>query len=385
MKPNDFSSPETGQVILTQQGYYAFIPAPLPPKLNWTLPLVSALSEAERDLSRLATLTGSFPFPRLLLQAFIRREAVLSSRIEGTRATLAELYTYESAQLSFLEKQDDVREVHNYVTALDYGLERLKSFPMSLRFIREIHEKLMQGVRGGNLTPGEFRRTQNWIGAAGSTLTTATYVPPPVDEMNLALADLETFIHASNDIPALVRAAMIHYQFEAIHPFLDGNGRVGRLLMALLFAEWQILPQPLLNLSVYFERYRQEYYDHLLAVSQRGDWEAWLRFFLRGVSAQSQDSVARMERLEAIRIRYQSIVNSERNSERTGTVVDFLFGRPIFTAKQLSEGTDMPFKTARQYIEKLVQAGIVREVTGYARNQIYRADEVFKALDSIEN
>lgn len=385
MKPNDFHSPEIGQVILTQQGYYAFIPAPLPPKLNWTLALVSALSEAERDLSRLATLTGSFPFPRLLLQAFIRREAVLSSRIEGTRATLVELYTYESAQLSFLEKQDDVCEVHNYVTALDYGLERLKSFPMSLRFIREIHEKLMQGVRGGNLTPGEFRRTQNWIGAAGSTLTTATYVPPPVDEMNLALADLEKFIHAGNDSPALARAAMIHYQFEAIHPFLDGNGRVGRLLMALLFAEWQILPQPLLNLSAYFERYRQEYYDHLLAVSQRGDWEVWLRFFLRGVSAQAQDSAARIERLEAIRTRYQSIVNSERNSERMGMVVDFLFGRPIFTAKQLSEGTDMPFKTARQYIEKLVQAGIVREVTGYARNQIYRADEVFKALDSIEN
>lgn len=384
MKPNDFRSPETGQVILTQQGYYAFIPAPLSPKLNWTLPLVSALSEAERDLSRLATLTGSFPFPRLLLQAFIRREAVLSSRIEGTRATLAELYTYESAQLSFLESQDDVREVHNYVAALDYGLERLKKFPMSLRFIREIHGKLMQGVRGGNLTPGEFRRTQNWIGAAGSTLTTATYVPPPVDEMNLALANFEKFIHANIDIPILARAAMIHYQFEVIHPFLDGNGRIGRLLMALLFVEWQVLPQPLLNLSVYFERYRQEYYDHLLAVSQRGDWEAWLRFFLRGVSAQALDSVVRMERLEAIRTRYQSIVNSERNSERMGAVVDFLFGRPIFTAKQLSEGMDMPFKTARQYIEKLVQAGVVREVTGYARNQIYRADEIFKALDNFE-
>ena len=384
MKPSDFRSPETGQVIRTQQGYYAFIPAPLPPNLNWTLPLVSALSEAERDLSRLATLTGSFPFPRLLLQAFIRREAVLSSRIEGTRATLAELYTFESAQLSFLESHDDVHEVHNYVDALDYGLERLKNFPMSLRFIREIHEKLMQGVRGGNLTPGEFRHTQNWIGAAGSTLTTATYVPPPVDEMNLALADLEKFIHASNDIPALVRAAMIHYQFEAIHPFLDGNGRVGRLLMALLFAEWQILPQPLLNLSVYFERYRQEYYDHLLAVSQRGEWEAWLRFFLRGVSVQAKDSVARMERLEAIRTRYQPVVASEKNAERMGAVVDFLFGRPIFNAKQLAEGVNMPFKTARQYIEKLFQAGIVREVTGYARNQIYRADEVFRALDNVE-
>jgi Fic family protein len=385
MKPKDFRSLEAGQVILTQKGYYAFIPAPLPPKINWTLPLVSALSEAERELSRLAALAEKFSLPRLLMQAFIRREAVLSSRIEGTRATLAELYTYESAQLSFLESHDDVHEVHNYVAALDYGLERLEKFPLGLRFIREIHENLMEGVRGGHLTPGEFRRTQNWIGAAGSTLAAAPYVPPPVDEMNMALGDLEKFIHINTDIPILARAAMIHYQFEAIHPFLDGNGRVGRLLMALLFTEWQILPQPLLNLSVYFERYRQEYYDHLLAVSQRGDWEAWLRFFLRGVSAQSQDSVVRMERLKTIHTRYQLIVAADKNSKRMGGVVDFLFGRPIFNAKQLSEGVDMPFKTARQYIEKLVHAGIVREVTGYARNQIYRADEVFTVLDHSKN
>jgi len=383
MNPNDFHSREVGQVIRTPKGYYAFLPAPLSPAMNWSLSLVSALSEAERDLSRLATLAGAFPFPRLLVQPFIRREAVLSSRIEGTRATLAELYAYESAQLSFLEPDSDVREVHNYVKALDYGLERLKTLPISLRLIRELHEKLMQGVRGGNLTPGEFRRTQNWIGPAGSTIMTATYVPPPVDEMNQALSDLEKFIHTGTDVPALARAAMIHYQFEALHPFLDGNGRVGRLLMALLLAEWNILAQPLLNLSVYFERYRQEYYDHLLVVSQRGDWEAWLRFFLRGVSAQSWDSLARMERLGSIRAKYQPLVESEKNSERMAAVVDFLFGRPIFSAKQLAEGLEMPFKTSRQYIEKLVQAGILREITGYARNQIYRADEVFRAIDSL--
>jgi Fic family protein len=385
MNPNDYHSREAGQAILTPKGYYAFLPAPLPPNLDWSSLLVTALSEAERDLSRLATLAGAFPFPRLLVQPFIRREAVLSSRIEGTRATLAELYTYESAQLSFLDPDSDVREVHNYVEALDYGLERLKTLPVSLRLIRELHEKLLQGVRGGNLTPGEFRRTQNWIGPAGSTIMTATYVPPPVDEMNQALSNLEKFIHASTEIPALARAAMIHYQFEAIHPFLDGNGRVGRLLMALLLAEWNILAQPLLNLSVYFERYRQEYYDHLLAVSQRGNWEAWLRFFLRGVSAQSRDSLARMERLGAIRSKYQPLVESEKNSERMAAVVDFLFGCPIFSAKQLAEGLEMPFKTSRQYIEKLVQAGILREITGFARNQIYRADEIFNALDKIQD
>lgn len=385
MNPNDFRSPEAGQVILTQNDYYAFIPAPLPPSLVWSLPLISALSEAERDLSRLAALAGSFPFPRLLIQPFMRREAVLSSRIEGTRATLAELYTYESTQLSFLEPGDDVREVHDYVTALDYGMERLKTLPISLRLIREIHEKLMQGVRGGNLTPGEFRRTQNWIGSAGSTIMTATYVPPPVDEMNHALGDLEKFIHTGTDVPVLARAAMIHYQFEALHPFLDGNGRVGRLLMALLFTEWNILPQPLLNLSVYFERYRQEYYDHLLSVSQRSDWEAWLRFFLRGVSAQARDSVVRMQQLEAIRTTYEPLVKSDRNSERMGAVLDFLFTRPILSSKQLAESVGMPFKTARQYIEKLAKAGILREVTGNARNQIYRADEVFGALDNLQD
>ena len=385
MNPNDFHSREVGQVILTPKGYYAFLPAPLPPNLDWSSLLVTTLSEAERDLSRLATLADTFPFPRLLIQPFMRREAVLSSRIEGTRATLAELYTYESAQLSFLKSDSDVREVHNYVKALDYGLERLKTLPISLRLIRELHEKLLQGARGGNLTPGEFRRTQNWIGPAGSTIMTATYVPPPVEEMNQALSDLEKFIHTGTDIPTLAHAAMIHYQFEAIHPFLDGNGRVGRLLMALLLAEWNILSQPLLYLSVYFERYRQEYYDHLLAVSQRGDWEAWLRFFLRGVSAQSRDSITRMERLGAIRSRYQPLVDAEKNSERMAVVLDFLFGRPIFNAKQLAKGLEMPFKTSRQYIEKLVQAGILREITGYARNQIYRADEIFNAIDSLQD
>lgn len=384
MNPNDFRSPEAGQVILTQNGYHAFIPAPLPPNLVWSLPLISALSEAERDLSRLAALAGAFPFPRLLIQPFMRREAVLSSRIEGTRATLAELYTYESTQLSFLELGDDVSEVHNYVTALDYGLERLKTLPISLRLIREIHEKLMHSVRGGNLTPGEFRRTQNWIGPAGSTIMTATYVPPPVDEMNQALGHLEKFIHTSTEIPVLARAAMIHYQFEALHPFLDGNGWVGRLLIALLFTEWNILSQPLLNLSVYFERYRQEYYDNLLAVSQRGDWEVWLRFFLRGVSSQAQDSLVRMQRLEAIRTKYEPLVKSDRNSERMGAVLDFLFARPILSAKQLAESVGMPFKTARQYIEKLAKAGILREVTGNARNQIYRADEIFGTMDNVQ-
>lgn len=384
MNPKDFRNPETGKAILTQTDYWAFIPAPLPPNLNWPLAVVSALSEAERDLSRLTTLAGAVPFPRLLIQSFVRREAVLSSRIEGTHASLIDLYTYESAQLSLLEPSDDVREVYNYVSALDYGMDRVKTLPVSLRLIREIHGKLMENVRGGHLTPGEFRRTQNWIGPAGSTLATATYVPPPVDEMNVALDQLEKFIHAGSEIPTLVRAAMIHYQFEAIHPFLDGNGRVGRLLMILLFCEWGILPQPLLNLSVYFERYRQEYYDRLLAVSQRGEWDEWIRFFLRGVSIQARDGVVRLGQLQSLRTKYQAVVEPERNTQRMEQVLDFLFMRPILSVRQLEDGLVINFTSAKRYIEKLVRAGILHEVTGYARNRIFWADGILKALEGTD-
>ena len=384
MKPNEFRSPKVGRAIRTRTGYWAFVPAPLPPVIDWSMPLVSALSDADRDLSRLTSLAGNFPFPRLLTQPFMRREAVLSSRIEGTRASLTDLYHYESAQLSFLEPGDDVREVHNYVRALDYGLERLRTLPVSLRLIQEIHARLMEGVRGGNLTPGKFRRTQNWIGPAGSTLETAAYVPPPVNEMQNALSDLEKFIHADSELPALARAGMIHYQFEAIHPFLDGNGRMGRLIIILLFHEWEILSQPLLNLSAYFEQHRQEYYDHLLAVSQRGQWEEWLRFFLRGVSAQARDSVLRMTRLQGLRTKYEELVQADRNSVRMAAVIDFIFSRPILTLRQMETALDIPYVAAKRYVGKLVDAGVLRETTGFARNRVFQAGEIFKALENIQ-
>ncbi len=384
MKPGDFHSSKAGRVIRTQNGYWAFIPAPLPPDLDWAPTLVTALSDAERELAKLTTLAGNFPFPRLLVQPFIRREAVLSSRIEGTHASLADIYNYESAQLSFLEPDNDVREVHNYVLALDYGLERLETLPVSLRLIRELHARLLEGVRGGQLTPGKFRRTQNWIGPVGSTIETATYVPPPVDEMHDALNSMEKFIHTKTDLPALVRAGLIHYQFEAIHPFLDGNGRVGRLLMILLLHQWDVLSQPLLNLSAYFERYRQEYYDHLLAVSQRGRWEEWLRFFLRGITAQAQDGVFRMTRLQGIRARYEELVLADRNPQRMTAVVDFMFSRPILTLRQLESALDMPYMAAKRYVDKLVEAGVLQETTGYARNRVFMAHEVYQALENPE-
>ncbi len=384
MKSGDFRSTKAGKAIRTRNGYWAFLPAPLPPDLDWSPALLTALSDAERELAKLTTVAGNFPFPRLLIQPFIRREAVLSSRIEGTRASLTDLYNYESAQMSFLEQDDDVREVHNYVLALDYGLERLQTLPVSQRLIRELHARLMEGVRGGQFTPGEFRKTQNWIGAAGSTIETATYVPPPVDEMKNALGAMEAFIHADTELPALVRAGLIHYQFEAIHPFLDGNGRVGRLLIMLLLQEWGVLSQPLLNLSAYFEHYRQEYYDHLLAVSQHGKWEEWLRFFLRGVSAQAQDSIFRMTRLQGIRTRYEELVQADNNPQRMSAVIDFIFSRPILTLRQLETALDIPYMAAKRYVDKLVEADVLKETTGYARNRVFMAHEVFQALENTE-
>lgn len=384
MKSGDFRSTKAGKAIRTRNGYWAFLPAPLPPDLDWSPALLTALSNAERELAKLTTVAGNFPFPRLLIQPFIRREAVLSSRIEGTRASLTDLYNYESAQMSFLEQDDDVREVHNYVLALDYGLERLQTLPVSQRLIRELHARLMEGARGGQFTPGEFRKTQNWIGAAGSTIETATYVPPPVDEMKNALGAMEVFIHADTELPALVRAGLIHYQFEAIHPFLDGNGRVGRLLIMLLLREWGVLSQPLLNLSAYFEHYRQEYYDHLLAVSQHGKWEEWLRFFLRGISAQAQDSIFRMTQLQGIRTQYEELVQADNNPQRMSAVIDFLFSRPILTLRQLETALDIPYMAAKRYVDKLVEAGVLKETTGHARNRVFMAHEVFHALENTE-
>jgi Fic family protein len=379
MDPKDYRSREAGQTILTQAGFWAFVPNPLPPSMDWGK-LVLPLSEAERELGRLAALSSQFPFPRLLIQPFIRKEAVLSSRIEGTRASLADLYAYEASPLSFNQPADDVREVHQYVQALDYGLERLKSLPVSLRLIRELHKILTDNVRGGMLTPGEFRRSQNWIGTAGSSPANAPYVPPPVDEMQIALDALEKFIHTDTQIPPLARLALIHYQFEAIHPFLDGNGRVGRLLIVLLLYEWGMLPYPLLNISAYIEHYRQEYYGHLLRVSQQGDWENWLRFFLLGVSEQAREGASRMNRLQTIRADYQTRIKGERNLVRMAAVIDFLFSRPIFSVRQLANELGMPFKTANDYTLKLVRARFLFETTGYARNRMYQCVDILNAV-----
>src|SRR5881628_1233030 len=301
MDPTAFKAPEAGRVIRTPKGYAAFVPAPLPPTLDYGADLVRALSRADAALSELSGLGRHLPNPHVLIGPYVRREAVLSSRIEGTTTTLSELLLEEVATGASARDAGDVQEVRNYVRALEYGVGRLRTLPLSLRLVRELHARLMEGVRGGAATPGEFRRSQNWIGAPGSTIETAVYVPPPPEDLMETLGAWERFLHERDRLPDLVQCALMHEHFEAIHPFLDGNGRVGRLLITLFLIERSRLSQPLLYLSAYIDRHRGEYYDGLQAVHTDGDWKRWIRFFLTGVEMIAQEAVAQAAQLMELR------------------------------------------------------------------------------------
>ncbi|HUV16662.1 MAG TPA: Fic family protein [Pelolinea sp.] len=382
MKKADFSNKSSGKLIKTLHGYLAFVPNLLPPDIAWTNKVLAALSRADRSLARLAEVGNAFPVPYVVVRPFIRKEAVLSSQIEGTHTSFKELLSFEAGQFSLFEDLEDTREVHNYVQAIDYGLERLKSLPLSVRLIREIHRVLLKGVRGERLTPGELRRSQNWIGRPGASLEAARYVPPPAEEMRQCLSDLERFIHEDTELPPLLRIGLIHYQFEAIHPFLDGNGRIGRLLITFLLVAWELLSQPLLYLSNFIEANRQEYYDRLLAVSQRGEWEAWLLFFLEGVHSQAEDASRRIIRIQELRQQYFARFAGERGREKLERMVDYLISAPITSISQAQENLDMgSYTTIQRVIEKLASLGILSEATGKARNRIYRADQVLKVLE----
>jgi len=380
MQTADFQSDRAGKLTRTPTGYWAFVPNPLPPRLNLDRSEILSLSEAERAIGRLAGVGLTLPNPYLLINPFIRREAVLSSRIEGTQASLSDLLFFEAAP-SAPAKAPDVREVANYVRALESALDPGRKLPLSLRLVRDMHKILLTGVRGSHLTPGEFRRSQNWIGPPGSKLDNAIIVPPPVPEMHAALDALEKYLHEHNDLPLLVRLALIHYQFEAIHPFLDGNGRIGRLLISLLLCEWKLLPSPLLYLSVFFERHRQDYYDRLLAVSQKGEWESWVRFFLSGVTEQSIDAVRRAARIGALRDAYHANLQRARSSALLLKLVDELFHHPAITVPGAARQLKVTQRAASQNIVKLVRAGILAEATGRARNRIFVADGIIRAIE----
>ncbi|MEA2240409.1 MAG: hypothetical protein QOC81_5133 [Thermoanaerobaculia bacterium] len=380
MKPEDFNL-EAGRIVRTMDGAPAFVPSPLPPTLQVSWDLLDRVTRAERAIANLRGIGTTLPNPYLLVSAFVRREAVLSSRIEGTQASVGELIAFEAAGHPASES-GDVQEVANYVAALDYGLHRLTDLPLSLRFIREVHERLMRGVRGGSSNPGEFRTTQNWIGTHGTRITDATYVPPPVAEMNAALDALEKFFHQPSHLPALVRLALIHYHFEAIHPFLDGNGRVGRLLITFLFHTEQLLDQPLLYLSAYFEQNRSEYYRLLLDVSRRAAWSDWIDFFLEAVTKQANDAVRRSRKLLVLRQQYRDRATSARKSSLLPAMIDRLFESPAITIATVAREFSVTYAGAKNNVDKLVSAGVLAEPDTTGRKKVYFAREIIALLEA---
>lgn len=361
-----------------QGSYSAFVPAPLPPKLDFTPRLIRVLSDADRLIGKLAGEGGRLPNPHILMRPFIRREAVLSSKIEGTQATLGELLAAE-AGVAVERSPEDLREVGNYVVAMEHGIARLKELPLCVRIIRELHEKLMTGVHGHQAMPGRFRKIQNWIGRPGSTPATASFVPPPPDEVEPCLSAWEKFLHDS-DFPSLITIALAHYQFEAIHPFLDGNGRVGRLLITLFLIERQILPTPLLYLSAFFEAARRDYYDGLRGISERGEWNEWLEYFLQGVARMSEDALSRASRINKKLADWQKKVAGDSTNAPL-RIVELLAANPFVTVKGAAEKLDVAFTTAQRAIEKLERFEIVKQKGNAKRDRVYCAQELLDILE----
>ncbi len=362
-------------------GRAAFVPHPVPPDPPIRIggSLQTLLSEADRSLGRLDGATEILPNPDLFVAMYVRQEAVLSSQIEGTQSSLADVLAVEAGQVG--AGANDTHEVINYVRAMNAGIDELQRLPLSLRLIRMIQAELMRNVRGEHATPGEFRRSQNWIGPPGSTLDTATFVPPPVPQMMEALDQLEAFLHDRESLPTLVHCAVTHAQFETIHPFLDGNGRVGRLLITFQLVERGTLRKPLLYLSHFFKRHRAEYYDRLMAVRNDGNWEAWVEFFLRGIVEVSRDATTLAREILSLREAHLRAVGTER-SPFAIPLLELLFERPIITVRAAEQALGCTYGQANALIGRFEKLGILHETTGHRRNRIYQHSPYLQLFDA---
>ncbi len=379
-------SARAGRFISQSSGYRAFVPAPLPPDppLDLDGGTLALLSQADVALGRLDGVVKVIPDPDFFVSMYVRREAVLSSQIEGTQSTLEDLLGAElEPEGSPRDGHTDVGEIVNYVRAMNHGLQRLDELPLSLRLLREIHAELLRDGRGARATPGEFRTSQNWIGPSGATLQQATFVPPPVPDMRSALDDFERYFHRDDRQPVLIEAALAHAQFETIHPFLDGNGRVGRLLITFLLVHRGVLRAPLLYLSHYLKLHRTEYYDRLTAVRVRGDWEGWLRFFLDGVAATAEEAAETAERIFELRESHRALV-----MEETGALglrlLSALFERPLVNVNYLTVALGVSFPTANRLVARFEELGLLREVTGQRRSRRFRYDLYLALFDEPE-
>jgi Fic family protein len=370
-----FSQDSPGQLVPIPEGGVAFVPDPLPPRKFDSREVSLQLADAALALGELKGIGTTLSNPNLLIGPLRRREAIMSSKLEGTFTTVEELVIAEAAQRRQVVG-DDTWEVRNYVRALEYGLQRLETLPLSSRLIREVHEKLLAGVRGQDKAPGEFRRLQNLIGKSKDIIQ-ARFVPPPVIDMTRCIGELESYFNSADDkTHMLIRLALIHYQFETVHPFMDGNGRVGRLLIALLMCDRKLLEQPLLYLSPYFEKNDEQYRNHLLSVSQTGAWIEWVQFFLEGVTAQSKDAITRCQYLLRLQDDYRRRIQSPRTSALTLRLVDSLFVSIGTSTRQAAELLGITIAAAQNNINRLVEVGILTEVTGGARDRFYVAREI---------
>jgi cell filamentation protein, protein adenylyltransferase len=379
MDPGSYSDTPFGQVRRTggPRGYVAFFPNTIPRQVAISQGNLLRLADAEAALGRLAGAGRLLPVPHLLVRPYLRREAVASTRIEGTQASLLELFDAEAGDPPF---NADIEEVVNYIEAMEVGLRRLETLPMSMRLIQDMHAVILAGVRGRNRQPGVLRTSQNWIGEPGATLEAATFVPPPPDQLSPLLTDLERFVHEDPTLPPLVQAALLHYQFETIHPFLDGNGRLGRLLIVFFLVVRDRLPEPLLYLSPYFERRRQAYYDALQSVRERGDLDQWLELFLDGVRVQASDAVTRAERLIDLRERYRTAVQAATRGV-ANQVTDLALGQPVLTARLVERRLQVSRPAALKALRQLADLGILTEAAGGPRGQLrWRAHEVLAVL-----
>ena len=368
-------APESGHLVATDGGHAAFVPAPLPPRLTYSDEFVLALSRADAALSELSGFAGGLRDPQLIVAPFLRQEAILSSRIEGTPTSLAELLLDEVAAEPDPSARESLREVRNYVAALQYGVERLKEVPLSPDLVRELHERLLRGAREAAWTPGEFRTTQSWVGPPGSTIETAVFVPPPVPEMHAALAEWGRFLRETDTVPDLVQCAMIHQQFEAIHPFLRGNGRIGRLLITLFLVERRRLSHPLLYLSAYFEAHRAEYYDLLQRVRTQGEWMPWLHFFVTGVRETAERAVEQARTLTRMRRGYRA--HTKGHAYR---LVDELFRTPYVTVPEAQRALGVSNPTARKAVRELEAVGLLEELTKKRWPRAYLARPILDAI-----
>lgn len=363
-----------GRYVEQLEGYKAFIPNPLPPTpaIQIDQELWNLLSQADRALGRLDGATDALPNPDLFVFMYVRKEAVLSSQIEGTQASLIDVLEFESQALE-PDNPQEVAEVVNYIAAVNYGIKRLEDLPISLRLIREIHKELMRGVRGEERSPGEFRRSQNWIGPGGCSLTDATYVPPPPHDMHQALDNLEKFLHNLQPMPTLIKVGLAHAQFETIHPFLDGNGRTGRLLITFLLCEQNILQRPLLYISYFFKKYRSEYYEHLQSVRDSGNWESWLKFFLCGVYEVAQEAAATARKIVNLKEEHRQLL-LDRMGRRSGNAIallESLYFKPIFKVEHAEDITNLSYPNANTLIKNLIKLGLLKEITGQKRNRAF--------------